>query len=195
MSHILAQQCCCSPTRALFLPLLTCYSLVVAGGSTNTCFLWLVEQGQDIYIDVGAIAMLRSCLFLTSTPTLLRVLGGPPLACDVNGGGGCGRESLAGFLCDALNNTGTTWGVLCSKPCSLGFFGDPSSNGGCTACPKGKFGNSTGRGQNEACELCDGGTYNSGIGTVGASSCSPCQPLTWSTYGAPQCFNVCILGQ
>ena len=36
MSHILAQQCCCSPTRALSLPLLVCCSLFATGGSTNT---------------------------------------------------------------------------------------------------------------------------------------------------------------
>ena len=136
--------------------------------------------------------MLRNCVFLTST-TEPRVVG-IPLSCESNIGG-CGGDSAVEMLCDNLLNEGTSWGVSCTEACSRGFFGDRSDIG-CSACPSGKFGKSTaGRGQNEAGELCDGGTYNPDNGTVGAPSCTPCKPLTWSTYGAPKCFNVCVLGQ
>ena len=154
--------------------------------------------GQDIYINAAAKAVvLRSCSFLTFTPTEQlggeRVVGGPPLSCDANGGG-CAGDSASELLCSNLPNEGTLWGVQCSQPCPLGFYGDPSI-GTCSACPSGKFGNSTGQEQAEACELCDDGTFNPYENTTGPTSCTPCGSLTWSTFGAPKCFYVCVLGQ
>ena len=71
-----------------------------------------------------------------------------------------------------------------------GFYGIAPNE--CIGCSKGKFGAKIAVRQEDACELCDAGTFNP---NTGQTKCETCPTGKYATMGALVCLRVCSRGQ
>ena len=90
-------------------------------------------------------------------------------------------------------NSNFSYGITCHLPCPMGSYGlGPDA---CFECSVGKYGSKVHSSQSQACVLCPSGRANAHTGMAGIDSCTPCRNGTHATMGAPQCFQVCAVGQ
>ena len=147
-----------------------------------------VHFGQDIYAAAEGVTLIRDTTFLSvETDEKSRVTGNV-LTCD-------SPTNLT--LCPLPNGncmdtirTSSRYGVKCGLSCEQGFYGIAPNE--CIGCSKGKFGAKIAVRQEDACELCDAGTFNP---NTGQTKCETCPTGKYATMGALVCLRVCSRGQ
>jgi hypothetical protein len=140
----------------------------------------------------GAATVLQ---IITAPALEFRGLVLPPISC-VN--------LPAGFICNSAGTLvspcpGGTWGVACANTCLAGTYSLPGTANGCTACPAGTFGSTTGLGS----PLCSGpitcpvGTYARAGATLSdvanAGTCTSCPVGRNAAVGSidiSECFAI-----